>query len=167
MSPWGEKNPCVLSSSRNSQCWVKLCPAAVLLFVHITTRCSAMIPQSEISATHWFFLSQSGNSTSSSVWCLKMLQSHSFFFLSWGISFWLLRHLLFPRRNPNAYNGHLICPAITKSLEDVTECLDKNIISQDALKKKTWYFLSMKGTYNHYQQSPKASKQFINPINFN
>lgn len=66
---------------------------------------------------------------------LKTLQSQGlffFFFLSWGTRFWLLGHLLFPGRGSNAYYSPLICPAIIKSLEAVTDCPESDITSEDA-----------------------------------
>lgn len=69
---------------------------------------------------------------------LKTLQSQELFFFflsfpfSWGTCFWLLRHLLFPWRGSGAYYSSLICPAIIKSREAVTDWPDSDIISEDA-----------------------------------
>lgn len=141
---WGEKNKkkvfCVAKQqfrwifilSRNSLRRGKLCPSAGLCFC----TCQWCHKMRFLSVTFFFCPSWEFTIVLRAMsLTLKTLQSQGlffFFFLSWGTRFWLLGHLLFPGRGSNAYYSPLICPAIIKSLEAVTDCPESDITSEDA-----------------------------------
>lgn len=129
---------CVLTMHFHSVLKSCCSSATVLCFVWVTKRSWAMMSHKvwfHFVTLSWCFC-PSGKFTTAmcSVWCLlisKRCNHRVFFFLCWRTHFWLLRHLLFPGWGSDAYYSPLICPAIKKPLEAVTDCTGSDMISGD------------------------------------